>query len=78
MIPIEIEKWRFARKLYPDRDKQHARRHLNKEMNNSPALKERLSAIGYNPRSKLLRRAELLVIMDLWCLPDDFFDTHTD
>jgi len=74
MIPFEIEKWRFARKLYPGKGKETARHKLNAEINNSPSLLMALELAGYNRSRKVLRRAELQIIMDEWCLSEDIFD----
>ena len=73
MLPIEIEKWRFARRLYPGLGKTQARKRLWAEISNSPALRKRLASVGYRPNCKMLRRAELLVLTDVLLLPDDFW-----
>jgi len=74
MIPVEIPKYRFAMRLYGISNRRHAAQKLKYEYSNSPELRERLAAVGYNPKRKILRRAELQVYQEVLALPDDFWD----
>lgn len=74
MIPYVIEKWRFAKKYYPNLKRDTARRRVMDDIHDSPAVMSRLEKVGYEKDSHMLRRVELLIIMEEWCLPDDFFD----
>lgn len=74
MIPIEIEKWRFAKKLFPDKSRNTASNKLNVEINHQKILLQRLQEVGYKESNKMLRLRELLIIMEHMCLSEDFFD----
>lgn len=74
MIPIEIEKWRFAKKLYPDKTRNTASKKLNDEINHQKILLQQLQEVGYKESNKMLRLRELRIIMGHMCLSDDFFD----
>lgn len=70
-LPARMGKAEFAQRIYSMADPEKACNVLREEYNNSPALKRRLEEVGYNKYSKMLKKREIIVFLEVLGLDDE-------